>query len=121
MAAVERIWRLLGNRQAADLLLWVVITAPVLLSNEMPAGSRLSLTAVRLVDVIVLALAVVVARRLPLFAAVLPASVAVATPKIKPPKMITGMPSAISDSTAARHRLRHEKRVPACRCMRLAV
>ncbi|HEY6416276.1 MAG TPA: histidine kinase dimerization/phosphoacceptor domain-containing protein, partial [Acidimicrobiales bacterium] len=75
---MERIWRLLGNRHAADLLLWVVITAPVLLSNEMPYGSRLSLTAVRLVDVIVLALAVVVARRFPLFAAVLPASVAVA-------------------------------------------
>ena len=78
VAAVKRIWRLLGNRHAADVLLWVVITAPVLLSDEVPYGSRLSLPAVRLVDVVVLALAVVVARRLPLLAAVLPASVAVA-------------------------------------------
>ncbi|HJV14031.1 MAG TPA: histidine kinase [Propionibacteriaceae bacterium] len=75
---MKRIWRLLGNRHAADVLLWVVITAPVLLSDEVPYGSRLSLPAVRLVDVVVLALAVVVARRLPLLAAVLPASVAVA-------------------------------------------
>ena len=75
---MERIWRLLSNRYAADLLLWVVITAPVFLSDEVPYGSRLSLPAVRLVDVVVLALAVVVARRLPLLAAVLPASVAVA-------------------------------------------
>jgi hypothetical protein len=36
VAAVERIWRLLGNRHAADLLLWAVITAPVLLSDEVP-------------------------------------------------------------------------------------
>jgi signal transduction histidine kinase len=78
VAAVERIWRMLGNRHAADLLLWVVITAPVLLSDEVPYGSRLSLSVVRLIDVVVLGLAVVVARRLPLLAAVLPASVAVA-------------------------------------------
>jgi signal transduction histidine kinase len=78
VAAVERIWRLLGNRYAADLLLWVVITAPVLLSDEVPYGSRLSLSAVRLIDVVVLTLAVVVARRLPVLAAVLPAAVAAA-------------------------------------------
>jgi signal transduction histidine kinase len=70
--AVERMRRFLGSERAADLLLWAVITAPVVIFGEPPDAVGLPLTWVRIAAVALLACAVLISRRAPVAAAAVP-------------------------------------------------
>ena len=76
---MEWIGRLLSRHRAVDLLVWVAVSAPVLLGDDaLPPGSVLSLQAFRLWAVPLLGLAVLVSHRFPLVAAAVPAVLALA-------------------------------------------
>jgi signal transduction histidine kinase len=83
---MERAKRFPGGERAADLLLWLVITAPLLLpTDEVPAGQPggLPLLWVRIAAAPLLGLAVYLARRQPVAAAAVPAALGLAvTPEL---------------------------------------
>jgi signal transduction histidine kinase len=80
---MERMRRFLGSERAADLLLWAVITAPVLLPGDRPELVGLPLTWVRITAVPLLACAVLVSRRTPVAAAAVPPALGLAaTPEL---------------------------------------
>jgi signal transduction histidine kinase len=90
VTAVERLRRHLDRKRAAGLLLlWLVSTTPVLLPGEPsapPEPAGLPLLWVRVAAVPLLGFAVVVARRMPLAAAVVPAALGLAAT----PEVVTG-------------------------------
>jgi signal transduction histidine kinase len=75
--------RFLRSRQAADLLLWAVISAPLLFPSDRPDMAGLPLTSVRIAAVPLLACAVLVSRRTPVAAAAVPPALGLAaTPEL---------------------------------------
>jgi signal transduction histidine kinase len=79
---VERLNRLLSSRCAADLLLWLVITAPLLIPDDdasAPGVAAVPLLWVRIAAVPLFAFAVLVSRRAPLAAAAVPLALGLAT------------------------------------------
>jgi signal transduction histidine kinase len=67
-----------GGRRAEDLLLWLAITAPLLLPDDIGTPSGLPLWWVKLAAVPLLGLAVLLSRRRPLAAAAVPAALGLA-------------------------------------------
>jgi signal transduction histidine kinase len=74
VAIVDRFLRWLSSPLVVGPLMWIAICVPVLLADELPQDSLLSPGVFRAVAVPLLALAVLLSWRLPLVAAVLPAS-----------------------------------------------
>ncbi len=83
---VQRLNRLVSSRWAADLLLWLVITAPLLIPETDAPPVRLAavpLPWVRIAAVPLLAFAVLVSRRAPVVAAAVPVALGLAaTPEL---------------------------------------
>jgi signal transduction histidine kinase len=80
---VVRVERLLSSRWAADLLLWAVIVTPVLFPGDRPDLAGLPLPVLRIPAVLLMALAVLVSRRMPVAAAAVPPALALAaTPEL---------------------------------------
>ncbi|MDQ7908280.1 histidine kinase [Phytohabitans sp. ZYX-F-186] len=83
---MARLDRILSSRWAADLLLWLVITAPLLIPDDDAAAAGLSavpLLWVRIAAVPLLAFAVLVSRRAPVVAAAVPVALGLAaTPEL---------------------------------------
>jgi signal transduction histidine kinase len=78
LAAVDWSRRWWSNRYVVDLLVWVVVTVPVVLSDEaLPSDARLTRPTSIAVVAAVLAVAVAVSRRWPSVAAALPLVVAI--------------------------------------------
>jgi signal transduction histidine kinase len=80
---MERVTGFPGGDRAADVLLWLAITAPVLISDDEPSPGGLPLLWMRIAAVPLLGLAVHLARRQPLAAAAVPAALGLAvTPEM---------------------------------------
>jgi signal transduction histidine kinase len=79
VAVVDRFSRLLRSPLVVGPLMWAAICVPVVLADELPQSSLLSLQVFRAVALPLLALAVLLSWRLPLVAAALPASLSLGT------------------------------------------
>lgn len=75
---MERLNRFPGGERVADLLLWLVITAPLLLPDEKESPAGLPLWWVKVAAVPLLGLAVLTSRRQPAVAAAVPAALGLA-------------------------------------------
>ncbi len=75
---MEHVRRIPGGQPAADLLLWLAITAPLLLPDDKDTPPGLPLSWVKIAAVPVLGLAVLLSRRQPLVAAAVPAALGLA-------------------------------------------
>lgn len=74
---IRRLWR---SRHAVDLVLWVVVSIPVLVEQDpLPSGAWLSMPAFQLVAIGLLAMAIPVSRRTPMVAAAMPGLIALVT------------------------------------------
>lgn len=80
---MDRMRRFLGRERVADLLLWLVITAPLLIPADPPQPTGLPLRWVHIAAVPLLALAVFLSRRAPVAAAAVPLALGLAaTPEL---------------------------------------